>query len=68
MAQRFMRLSEVCRRVGLPKSTLYKLMADGDFPRQVKPTPRTSAWLEEEIDGWQMERIAASRTQGDAAR
>ena len=42
-------------------------MTDGDIPRSVKPTPRTSAWLEEEIDGWQMERIAASRAQGNAA-
>jgi len=42
-------------------------MADGDFPRSVKPTPRTSVWLEEEVDGWQQERIAASRAQGNAA-
>lgn len=66
MVQNFIRLPEVCRRVGLKKSTLYKLMADGDFPLPVKPTPRTSAWIDEEVDGWQEERIAASR-QGEAA-
>jgi len=67
VAIRFIRLPEVSRRVGLPKSTIYKLMADGDFPRSVKPTPRTSVWLEEEVDGWQQERIATSRAQGNAA-
>ncbi len=61
MVQRFMRLPEVCRTLGLPKSTLYKLMSEGDFPRPVKLTSRVSAWLEEEIDGWKQERIAASR-------
>jgi len=67
VAIRFIRLPEVSRRVGLPKSTIYKLMADGDFPRSVKPTPRTSVWLEEEVDGWKSERIATSRAQGNAA-
>ena len=67
MAIRFMRLPEVSRRVGLPKSTIYKLMADGDFPLPVKPTPRTSVWIDEEVDGWQEGRIAASRAQGNAA-
>ncbi|MCP5451468.1 MAG: AlpA family transcriptional regulator [Gammaproteobacteria bacterium] len=66
MAIRFIRLPEVCRTVGLPKSTVYKLMTEGDFPRPVKLTSRVSAWLEEEIDGWKQERIAATR-QGEAA-
>lgn len=67
MASKFLRLPEVCKRVGLAKSTLYKLVTEGEFPPPIRPTQRTAAWVEEEIDAWQDQRIAASRTQGKAA-
>jgi prophage regulatory protein len=63
--QRFLRLPEVCRIVGLPRSTIYKLMVNGDFPKPIPLTERTRAWLEDEIILWQEERVL--RRPGHAA-
>jgi predicted DNA-binding transcriptional regulator AlpA len=41
------RLAEVKRRTGLPTTTIYRLVAAGKFPRQVKLADRISAWAVE---------------------
>ena len=48
--ERLLRLPQVLERVGVSKSTWWKGIRDGIFPRQVKITIRTSAWRESEID------------------
>lgn len=54
------RLPEVCNRTGLARSTVYKLVRQGVFPRPVKLTPKASGWYADEIDGWS-ESLAAQR-------
>ena len=44
--ERLLRLPQVLERVGVSKSTWWKGIRDGIFPRQVKITIRTSAWSE----------------------
>ena len=51
-AVRMIRLPEVKRRVGLARSTIYRLMGSGGFPKPHKLGPRAIAWLEADIDGW----------------
>lgn len=46
------RLDKVCERVGLRKSTVYKLLAAGLFPSPVRVSARTSAWRSDEIEAW----------------
>ena len=58
---KFLRLTEVKFRVGLAESTLYAKVARKEFPAPVKIGPRASAWLEEEIEKWMADRVAASR-------
>ena len=58
---KFLRLTEVTARVGLAESTLYAKVARKEFPAPVKIGPRASAWLEEEVEKWMADRIAASR-------
>ena len=45
------------RATGLPRSTIYELMARGQFPKPIKLGPRAVGWLESEIAGWQRARI-----------
>lgn len=52
------RLNEVINRTGLARSTIYKLMSEGAFPLPVKLLKRTVAWVEAEVDGWLLEKIA----------
>lgn len=47
-----MRLPEVSRLTGLSRPTIYRYMAKGGFPKNVKLTERTSAWLAAEIEAW----------------
>lgn len=56
--QRFLRRSEVQSVCGLPTSTLYELMERGQFPRPIKISARTVAWLEDDVARWQQARIA----------
>ncbi|MEX0447948.1 helix-turn-helix transcriptional regulator [Xenorhabdus sp. SGI246] len=57
----FIRLPEVQRRTGYSKAWIYKLISDGEFPKQVKIGPRSIAFIEAEIDDWIAQRIAESR-------
>ena len=59
MAEKFLRLAAVVAATGLGRSTIYRLIAQGDFPRPVQILgPRTVAWPESEIVEWQRLRIA----------
>lgn len=53
-----LRLPEVCRRVALSRSEVYRRVAAGDFPAPVKLGERASAWNSAEIDAWVADRIA----------
>lgn len=45
-------IKEVCKRTTLSRCYIYKLMALGEFPRQVKLGPRCVAWVETEIEAY----------------
>jgi prophage regulatory protein len=52
MTSRFIRIREVCACTGLSRSTLYRLEAEGLFPRRVKIAKRSVAYREAEILEW----------------
>ena len=66
-APSLLRLREVCRRVGLAKSSIHDAIRAGRFPRPTHQTPHTSAWVSTEIDEWVASRIAERDGQGGAA-
>lgn len=49
---RLIRLKEVQHRVGLGRSTIYRWMAEGKFPRPVQLGGYAVAWAEDEIEIW----------------
>ena len=49
---RLLRLKQVVIKVGLSRSQIYKLIAKGSFPEQIKIGPKISAWSEQTIDQW----------------
>jgi prophage regulatory protein len=61
MMQVIIRLPGVKHRTGLSRSSIYKKISEGTFPRQVRLGPRACGWIESEIDEWIRERIAKSR-------
>jgi len=65
--KRFIRLPEVLSRTGYGRTTIYRKMEDGSFPRSVKlggpledPNAfdcRAVAWIEDEVEQWIDSRI-----------
>jgi prophage regulatory protein len=55
---RFIRRNQVQQITGLSRSSIYAMVADGTFPKQIKIGRRAVAWLETEIDDWMHERIS----------
>ena len=64
---RFIRLNEVLSRTGYGRTTIYRKMEDGSFPKSVKlgnPLEDPNAfdciavaWIEDEVDEWIDSRI-----------
>ena len=55
--RRLLRLPEVKEKVGLSRTAIYKLIAEGQFPRQVCIGPRTVAWCQDDLEAWIEQRI-----------
>ena len=60
-APRFLRLPEVLNLVGVTRSTLYRWMDAGTFPKQIPIGPRLVVWVESDIQKWIAEQVAAAR-------
>lgn len=60
-----LKLPAVETLTGLKRARIYQLIADGNFPRQIKLTPggRASGWLKSEVEQYLAERVAESRDQ-----
>ena len=57
-----LRLPAVRARTGLGRSSIYRLIDEGLFPRPVQLRGTTLvAWAQSEIDAWITERVAAPR-------
>lgn len=56
-----LRLPAVKTRTGLSRSTLYKKIAQGEFPKPIRLGARAVAWVEREVEAWLADRIKASR-------
>ena len=54
---KFLRRPQVERLTGLSLSTIYAMVADGSFPKQVKIGRRAVAWREADIDDWMLSRV-----------
>lgn len=55
----FLRLDAVLERTGLSRPSIYRLMAEGKFPKPIKPQGLAAAlWPAHAIDAW-IERVIA---------
>jgi len=56
-----LRLKATIQKTGLSRSTLYVLMARGEFVTKIKLSPRTMGFLESQVNAWIAERAVASK-------
>ena len=52
MEDRYIRLRELAPMLSLGESTIYKLIKENKFPKQIKLTERTSVWRLSVINQW----------------
>ncbi|EAS8983578.1 TPA_asm: AlpA family phage regulatory protein [Salmonella enterica] len=60
-SKKLIKMSEAAHRAGFGKAWIYKLIAQGRFPKPIKTGTRSIAFVESEIEEWINQRIAESR-------
>jgi prophage regulatory protein len=58
MTKLLLRDDLIARGISYSNMHLCRLEKAGRFPKRVRPTDRTVAWVEEEIEAWLKSRIA----------
>lgn len=64
MATAFLRLPQVIQRTGISRSAIYKMVAEGAFPKPIRIGARAVAWVESDVESWSESRIVASLKEG----
>ncbi|WP_159832320.1 AlpA family transcriptional regulator [Novosphingobium sp. TCA1] len=49
---RLIRLNDVLHITGLSRSTLYRKIDEGSFPKQIRIAARCTAWRESDVIAW----------------
>lgn len=50
--ERIIRLKTVLARTGLSRSTVYRMIANGSFPRQRRIGIQATGWYQSEVEEW----------------
>ena len=64
---RIIRLKEVIDSTGLARSTIYKYIAEGTFPKPVSLGDRCVGWVDSEVHEWILARIEERDLAGGAS-
>ena len=56
----FLRMPTVIRMTGLGRSTIYRMIADEEFPPPVRVGRRAVAWRRADLDRWSQARPVAT--------
>jgi prophage regulatory protein len=59
MIRKILRLPQVEEVTGDSRSTIYKRISEGEFPKPVKLGAKSVGWVEEEVAAYNEARIAA---------
>ena len=58
---RLLKIDDVMGRLGVSRSTIWRLTQSGDFPRPVAISPGRKGWLKSQVDAWIADRFRAER-------
>lgn len=51
-SQKILRLKQASEKTGLSRSSIYKLLSTGEFPKQIQLSARRVGFIEAELDAW----------------
>ena len=66
MLRKILRLPQVEEATGESRSTIYKRISEGEFPKPVKLGAKSVGWVEDEIAAYNEARIARRDSERDA--
>ncbi|MBK2259179.1 helix-turn-helix transcriptional regulator [Francisella philomiragia] len=52
-----LRAEEVARCIGMSKTSVFRLAKAGKFPKQIRVSGQTTAWLKSEVVAWINDRV-----------
>lgn len=58
--EKAIRLREVCSRIGMSRTHVYRLVGRGLFPAPVRLSERVSVWREADVNGWLRQKFDSS--------
>lgn len=61
MEDRYIRIKELAPMLSLGESTIYRLIKENKFPKQIKLTERTSVWRLSVINQWIADKEAVGK-------
>ncbi|MBL6930570.1 MAG: AlpA family phage regulatory protein [Rhodospirillales bacterium] len=64
---KLLKINDVIELSGLSRSSVYALAQQNKFPKPLKQSERSSAWVEDEIKEWIAERIKERNESNDLA-
>lgn len=57
---RFLRIKDVIATIGLSRTSIYRMIGEGDFPKPVQLTARSVGWWEADVSRWLEQRLSAA--------
>lgn len=61
MSNRVIKIKEVCELTSLSKTTIYRRINDGSFPKPISLGPQRIAFLEKDVENWILAHIAGGQ-------
>ena len=58
----FIRLPQAKELTSLSKSSIYRLMEEGDFPKQVSLGARSVAWVKSQVEDWCLGKVKVAHS------
>ena len=58
----FIRLPQVKELTCLSKSSIYRLMEEGDFPKQVSLGARSVVWVKSQVEDWCLSKVKVAHS------
>ena len=58
--QQFIRLGEVIQITSLSKTSIYRLISEGTFPKQIQIGKRAVVWVRSDINAWINQKLKTS--------
>jgi prophage regulatory protein len=53
----FLRMSQLKQKVALSRSQIYRLIQQGEFPKQIKLGDKIAVWVDSEVEEWMSSKV-----------